>query len=83
MLDVTDEDDRAHIYRCSFPVVAGQVVLVFTLLALKRRVGRWRSKIRDEVYLVGERLHNYQETRESLPTLTNSRSARSERVEVG
>ena len=82
MLDVTDASDRAHIYRYSFPVVAGQVALVFTLLALKRRMGKWRSKIRDEVYLVGERLHNYQDTKESPPTIRNDRSVLNEKVEV-
>jgi hypothetical protein len=33
--------------------------------------------------LVGERLHNYQETRESLPTVGSNPIVRSERVEVG
>lgn len=83
ILDVSDADRRAEIYRYSYPILAGQGVLIYVLLAMKHRIAVWRTKIRDEVYLIGERLHNYQETRESNSKGKSNRNVRSERVEVG
>lgn len=83
ILDVRGARDRATVYRYSYPVLAGMVVSTYLILAMKRRIGVWRSKIRDEVYLIGERLHNYQETRESSAQGKSKRNVRSERVEVG
>jgi E3 ubiquitin-protein ligase MARCH6 len=83
ILDVSDADRRAEIYRYSYPILAGQVVLLYGLLAMKHRIAVWRTKIRDEVYLIGERLHNYQETKESNSKGKSTRNVRSERVEVG
>lgn len=83
MLDVSGADRRAEIYRYSYPILAGQVVLIYGLLAMKHRIAVWRTKIRDEVYLIGERLHNYQETRESNAKGKSNRNVRSERVVVG
>lgn len=52
---------QAHVYRYSYPAV-----LAFGLwLAVSYLVGMafrgWRQRIRDEVYLIGERLHNFGE----------------------
>ncbi|MCJ1433693.1 hypothetical protein MMC27_003057 [Xylographa pallens] len=51
------------VYRYSYPVVAGLAVGTAGCVALARALGGWRGKIRDEVYLIGERLHNFGERR--------------------
>jgi E3 ubiquitin-protein ligase MARCH6 len=83
LLDVSDVNRRAEIYRQSYPILAGQVILIYAVLAMKHRIAVWRTKIRDEVYLIGERLHNYQEIRESNAKGKGNRNVRTERVEVG
>lgn len=56
-----DEESETKLYRYSFPLGAGCIVLVLGLSELGRATSRWRARIRDEVYLVGERLHNFGE----------------------
>lgn len=48
-------------YRFSYPMAAGLVAIVMGSRALSKATGRCRGRIRDEVYLVGERLHNFGE----------------------
>lgn len=52
---------QAHVYRYSYPAMS----LLGLWLALLYLVGMafrgWRQRIRDEVYLIGERLHNFGE----------------------
>jgi len=48
--------------RFSYPTVLAVVLTVLGAVALARALTRWRKKIRDEVYLVGEKLHNYGES---------------------
>ena len=58
-----DEIFRACVYRYSYPgVLAMGFAAVFAVLLNKAFVG-WRRKIRDEVYLIGERLHNFGESK--------------------
>ena len=58
-----DEIFRACVYRYSYPgVLAMGFAAVFAILLNKAFVG-WRRKIRDEVYLIGERLHNFGESK--------------------
>jgi E3 ubiquitin-protein ligase MARCH6 len=83
LLEIDDAHQRAVVYRYSYPCLASMVMSIFILLAMKRRIAIWRTKIRDEVYLIGERLHNYQETRESNAKGKGSTKVRTERVEVG
>ena len=56
-------EDRIKImvHRMAYPAILLAIFSVWFCFALKRAVGRWRTRIRDEVYLVGERLHNYGE----------------------
>ena len=51
------------VYRYSAPALLGLVVLAVALGAMKRALQAWRGRIRDEVYLIGERLHNFGESR--------------------
>ncbi len=58
-----DSDFQARVYRYSYPVVLA-FGLVIALSYLVRVAFRgWRQRIRDEVYLIGERLHNFGERR--------------------
>ena len=57
---------RACVYRYSYPGVLGiGLAGVFTMRA-KRAVIGWRTRVRDEVYLIGERLHNFGDRRDAV-----------------
>ncbi|KAK5123742.1 hypothetical protein LTR85_002378 [Meristemomyces frigidus] len=56
-----DDEAQTKIFRYSYPVAAGLVMLLLCGTELGRATSRWRARIRDEVYLVGERLHNFGE----------------------
>ena len=50
-------------YRYSYPAVLGTAVGVVVLVGVGRALRAWRKRVRDEVYLIGERLHNYGDSR--------------------
>ena len=52
---------QANIYRYSYPAVLALVTAAALLWLLRKLLHGWRRKIRDEVYLIGERLHNFGE----------------------
>jgi E3 ubiquitin-protein ligase MARCH6 len=52
---------QAKVYRYAYPGILGVALALYCALLLKRQVGVWRTRIRDEVYLIGERLHNFGE----------------------
>jgi len=52
---------RAKLYRYSYPLCASQALAVWCTHETIKATRRWRSKIKDEVYLIGERLHNFGE----------------------
>jgi E3 ubiquitin-protein ligase MARCH6 len=52
---------REKVYRYSFPGVLGVALALYCAVLLKRQFGVWRTRIRDDVYLIGERLHNFGE----------------------
>ncbi|KAK3070731.1 hypothetical protein LTR53_009929, partial [Teratosphaeriaceae sp. CCFEE 6253] len=54
-------DGRVEGYRYSYPLAAICVVLLLCAGEVGGAVRRWRARIKDEVYLVGERLHNFGE----------------------
>ena len=56
-----DELFRACVYRYTYPGILAFVLLVTSLWALGKAFVGWRKKVRDEVYLIGERLHNFGE----------------------
>lgn len=58
-----DEDVRVMCMRLQYPALAGAAVLGWATVGVGRRMERWRGRIRDEVYLIGERLHNFGERR--------------------
>jgi hypothetical protein len=52
------EDPHVY-YRLAYPATAGVLSGLYWLWQARIRLAAWRSVVRDEVYLVGERLHNY------------------------
>lgn len=56
---VMDEVAKENVYRYAYPFVAGMVAVGMVLWEVVEAFGRWRKKVKDEVYLIGERLHNY------------------------
>ncbi|KAG8531375.1 uncharacterized protein KY384_003004 [Bacidia gigantensis] len=61
--DAEDPFFRSLIYRYSFPTLMGAALATALLIVVMKAFGRWRRRVRDEVYLIGERLHNYGEAR--------------------
>ena len=56
-----DDDVQTVVYRYSYPATAALGFTLLSVLELGKATSRWRARIRDEVYLVGERLHNFGE----------------------
>lgn len=54
---------QTQVYRYAYPAVAAVAFATLLLWRLGRATARWRRRIRDEVYLIGERLHNFGEAR--------------------
>ncbi|OJJ50540.1 hypothetical protein ASPZODRAFT_85965 [Penicilliopsis zonata CBS 506.65] len=54
---------QAQVYRYAFPATFAVGLLTWFVHFLQRKVERWRVNIRDDVYLIGERLHNFSEKR--------------------
>ncbi|USP77693.1 ERAD-associated E3 ubiquitin-protein ligase doa10 [Curvularia clavata] len=55
------EATKNQLWRFSFPAVGLSFVLMWASSAIVRLLVRWRLIVRDEVYLIGERLHNFGE----------------------
>ncbi|KAJ8118865.1 hypothetical protein OPT61_g234 [Boeremia exigua] len=55
------ETIKNQVWRYSFPAVGLSIAFMFAGRVLARIVTRWRLVVRDEVYLIGERLHNFGE----------------------
>ncbi|KAM0712107.1 hypothetical protein Q7P37_011201 [Cladosporium fusiforme] len=72
-----DKDTCTLLYRYSFPCFGGVALAVFGVLEVMRATERWRARVRDEVYLVGERLHNFGEKK---PPVGSRSVVRKERV---
>ncbi|TKA79730.1 hypothetical protein B0A55_04352 [Friedmanniomyces simplex] len=57
------EEMQTKMHRYSYPFAAVLVVMLLCVSELGGATSRWRARIKDEVYLVGERLHNVGEKR--------------------
>jgi E3 ubiquitin-protein ligase MARCH6 len=55
------EQTRNMVWRFSFPAVGLSLVAMWASKEAIRMLTRWRLVVRDEVYLIGERLHNFGE----------------------
>ncbi|KAI1951235.1 hypothetical protein LOZ57_001790 [Ophidiomyces ophidiicola] len=54
---------HSQVYRYCYPGFLLVVLLGWGLHLLQRQINVWRMSIRDDVYLIGERLHNFGEKR--------------------
>jgi len=57
------EEQRVLVYRYVYPAVLAGLGFLYLLYLLAEGVRGWRMRIRDEVYLIGERLHNFGESK--------------------
>jgi E3 ubiquitin-protein ligase MARCH6 len=58
-----DNDEKIAVVRLAYPIASAVVIAALVMRKTAQAAGRWRARIRDEVYLVGERLHNFGERR--------------------
>jgi E3 ubiquitin-protein ligase MARCH6 len=77
------EATKNAVWRFSFPAVGLSLAVMWASQAFFRLLVRWRLIVRDEVYLIGERLHNFGEKKAPTLPLTPSPSAGTESVDVG
>lgn len=59
----SEDTVRSNVYRYSYPAVYATILISASVWALGKVFQSWKGKIRDEVYLIGERLHNFGEKR--------------------
>ncbi|KAL5118725.1 hypothetical protein ACEQ8H_003402 [Pleosporales sp. CAS-2024a] len=60
------EQARNMVWRFSFPAVGLSLVAMWASKEAVRMLTRWHLVVRDEVYLIGERLHNFGEKRAGM-----------------
>ncbi|PNS17912.1 ERAD-associated E3 ubiquitin-protein ligase doa10 [Sphaceloma murrayae] len=58
-----DVTAKTKIYRYAYPIVLGHALAIWGTFAARKGVKKWKERIKDEVYSVGERLHNFGERR--------------------
>ncbi|RVX71225.1 hypothetical protein B0A52_04799 [Exophiala mesophila] len=66
---IKDEQTRTQVYRAAYPGLLGLCLLWYACWTVKQVITGWRIKIRDEVYLIGERLHNFHEPKPEVKIL--------------
>lgn len=54
---------QTDMIRFSYPLVLALALTFWSMWIVKHAARRWRMRIRDEIYLIGERLHNFGEGR--------------------
>jgi E3 ubiquitin-protein ligase MARCH6 len=59
---------HSQVYRYSYPAVLVIIMVICLVYLMGVMLKGWRQKIRDEVYLIGERLHNFGERRPPAPS---------------
>jgi E3 ubiquitin-protein ligase MARCH6 len=62
----TDATTKSQVWRFSYPAIGLTLVAFWAANMAIGVVKRWRLVVRDEVYLIGERLHNFGDKR-ALP----------------
>ncbi|PYI08898.1 hypothetical protein BO78DRAFT_309524 [Aspergillus sclerotiicarbonarius CBS 121057] len=56
-------DVQSKVYRYAYPATLVISLIGWLVYLVRRQVEIWRVNIRDDVYLIGERLHNFREKR--------------------
>jgi E3 ubiquitin-protein ligase MARCH6 len=52
---------QTSMFRAAYPLFLCMMFDYVAVVFMRKKLEKWRVKIRDEVYLIGERLHNFQE----------------------
>lgn len=73
---IEEESTKMAVYRVAYPTILGLCIFWYGAWILRRQISTWRAKIRDEVYLIGERLHNFHEGKPQMKGQHTSRVAR-------
>jgi E3 ubiquitin-protein ligase MARCH6 len=63
---------QRQVYRYSYPAVLCTVGCSMLISLLRAVMERWRRVIKDEVYLIGERLHNFGERKTSATVVASA-----------
>jgi E3 ubiquitin-protein ligase MARCH6 len=58
-----ENEDKIAVMRMAYPIASAVVILMLVGRKIVQATAKWRARIKDEVYLVGERLHNFGERR--------------------
>jgi E3 ubiquitin-protein ligase MARCH6 len=84
IVGVQEPELRMKLFRYAYPGLMAGVLATYCAVLLKRQIGVWRVRIRDEVYLIGERLHNFGEGGKSASAVARQRGVGvgRERVDV-
>jgi E3 ubiquitin-protein ligase MARCH6 len=77
---VHDTEKQMRMYRFAYPLFLWMMVSYVGAMFMRTKVEKWRVMIRDEVYLLGERLHNFQEPKPKVREVNASSSKGKERV---
>ncbi|KAF2681711.1 hypothetical protein K458DRAFT_78046 [Lentithecium fluviatile CBS 122367] len=64
-----DASTKSQVWRFSYPAVGLSIVAFWAAKEGISVVKRWRMVVRDEVYLIGERLHNFGDRRQPPPPM--------------
>lgn len=56
---VIAEDEKVRVIRLAYPLALTAGACLYVGVVVAYATTRWRARIRDEVYLIGERLHNF------------------------
>jgi E3 ubiquitin-protein ligase MARCH6 len=70
----SDSATKAQVWRFSFPTLGAFLLTMWMGSEGAAMVNRWRLVVRDEVYLIGERLHNFGDKRAPAPPPARSAS---------
>lgn len=57
-----DKEERMARHLATYPIFLVFVTVVAGIIFAKRAIDNWRDSVRDEIYLVGEVLHNLDES---------------------
>lgn len=59
---VAESEEYLDVYLSTYPIFLLIISLAASLVFVRKAVDKWRDSVRDEIYLVGEVLHNLDES---------------------
>lgn len=79
----SSEEEKILVYRYVYPAVLAAAGVGYMLYLFVLGVKRWRMRVRDEVYLIGERLHNFGEKKSGAGVGSGDVRSGMRRIETG